>query len=158
VKHDWRVSRLAVPYAGVCTCPLRSCVDPHLMLRPPIVLTNTKDVETAWAKHPWNIALIANHFEVFEVPPHIGAPLHRLLGDNCPTAFLPASHRWQFFLAAGSVSAAKASSAGGELFNSWVPAPGTRTEAAGKIRWLVPPYAAHWKPHVRQDAIDLVLA
>jgi hypothetical protein len=128
------------------------------MLRPPLVLTNTEDVESAWAKYPWDIALVADHFEVFEAPAHIGAPLHKLLGQNCPTAFLPATRRWQFFLAAGSLSAARANSAGGDLYTSWVPAPGTRTEATGTIRWLVPPYMTHWKPYVRRDAIDLVLA
>lgn len=158
VQHGWAVTRLAVPYGGVCACPLRACVDPHLMLRPPLILSTAKDVETAWSKHPWDIALVANQFEVFEAPAPIGAPLHKLLGNNCPTAFLPATHRWQFFLAPGSLSADKVHPAGGELITTWVPAPGTKTEAAGTARWIVPPYMAHWKPHVRQDAIDLVLA
>jgi hypothetical protein len=38
--------------------------------------------------------------------------------------------------------------------SGWVIAPGTYTEATGRIRWLTSPYLTRWCPYQRQDSID----
>jgi hypothetical protein len=160
VDHGWPITRLAVPCAGACPCPLRSCVDPHLMLKQPLVIRSADEARSCFVHGAWSIALVTHPFEVFEVPAWVGAPLHQLLKTACPTAFLPATRRWQFFLEPGSVSMSTAWSIGGEVVggsSGWLPAPGTWTESTGWSRWMVPPYMAHWTPYIRRDPIDLVI-
>jgi hypothetical protein len=160
VNHGWPVCRIAVPRNGHCPCPLRTCIDPHLMLKQPLVISTTEQAQTAGSQGVWSIALVTKPFDVFEVPAAIGAPLHNLLKTTCPTAFLPATKRWQFFVAPDSIALEVAQSVGGDLVSGasrWVPAPGTWTEATSTTRWLVPPYMTHWTPYVRRDPIDIVI-
>jgi hypothetical protein len=144
--NGWPVAPLAVPQeAGV---------DPHLTGD---VVSTRSEAETVWGEHGWDVALIAQHFEVMELPPEYGALLNQQLKTSCPTAMAPAHRRWWFFLESGSIAADRIAAAGGVLHRDWVPAPGTRWESTGLIRWLVHPYQTRWQPYRRQDPIDSVL-
>jgi hypothetical protein len=156
VVNGWTVAPLAVPRGGVCLCVRGDCVDPHLAgptVRSPV------HADAVWSEHPWEIALITDSYDVVDVPPRYGALLNQLLKATCPTAMAPARRRWWFFVAAGSIPPAQVAAAGGVLRSGpcdWVPAPGTCTEATGRIRWLVHPHATAWRPYQRRDPIDLV--
>jgi hypothetical protein len=131
------------------------------MLQVPVVIDDVDAAERAWGDDGWGIALITKPFDVVELPPQFGAPLHHLLKATCPTAIAPTSRRWQFYLAPDSIPQSLVAAAGGHLHagpSKWVPAPGTWTEKAGTLRWVVPPYLTRWEPYKRQDAIDAVLA
>jgi hypothetical protein len=159
VEHGWPVTRLAVPRGGRCSCRLLGCPEPHLVLNSPGLITTRREAEQAFAEPRWDIALVTASFDVIEVPPQFGAPLHHLLKTSCPTALAPAYRRWQFYMAPGSVPRGLIEAAGGVVFSSssgWVAAPGTTTETTGTIRWLVPPYLTNWRPHQRRDHIDTV--
>jgi hypothetical protein len=110
-----------------------------------------------WRDHGWDIALIAARFEVMELPAEYGALLNHTLKARCPTAMLPAHRRWWFFLEPGSVDADRVTAADGVLHRDWVPAPGTRLESTGRIRWLVHPYLTGWRPYRPYHPIDAVL-
>jgi hypothetical protein len=69
----------------------------------------------------------------------------------------PAHRHWWFFLESGSVAEEPVAAAGGVLHRDWVPAPGTRLDSTGLIRWLVHPYQTHWQPYRRRDPIGTVL-
>lgn len=107
----------------------------------------------------WGIGLVTEGFDVVDLPAEYGALLNHQLKASCPTAMAPLHRRWWFFLVPGSISAAQVAAAGGVLHagaDDWVPAPGTRLETAGRIRWLVHPYLTGWRPYERRDAIDQV--
>lgn len=121
------------------------------------VLRTQAEVEVAWGHREQEIALVAERFEVMELPAEVGALLNYQLKQVCPTAMMPATRRWWFFLEAGSVTPQRVAAVGGVLHRDWVPAPGTRLEETGLIRWLVHPYLTRWQPYRRQDPIDSVL-
>lgn len=121
------------------------------------VVRTAAEAEAVWAENGWELALVADQFEVMELPPEFGALLHHQLKQSCPTAMAPARRHWWFFLEAGSVAANRVAAVGGVLHQDWVAAPGTRLESTGLIRWLVHPYQTHWRPYRRQDPIDTVL-
>lgn len=121
------------------------------------VVSTRQEVDAVWGEHAWDIALIAGHFEVMELPPEFGALLNQQLKTSCPTAMAPAQRHWWFFLESGSIAAERVALVGGALHRDWVPAPGTRLDSTGLIRWLVHPYQTRWQPYRRQDAIDTVL-
>lgn len=105
------------------------------------------------------IALIAEWFDVMELPPQYGALLNHQLKATCPTAMAPAQRRWWFFVSRGSVPREQVVAAGGVLRSGegdWVPAPGTWLEETGRIRWLVQPYLTGWQPYQRRDPIDQI--
>ncbi len=164
---DWfrraRVKRLrerAIRYAvnGWPVAPLavspESDADPRLAGE---VVSTGPDAEVVWDERDWEIALIADRFEVLELPPEFGALLNLQLKLSCPTAMAPAQRRWWFFLEAGSMTPERVVAAGGVLHRDWVPAPGTRLDSTGLIRWLVHPHQTRWQPYRRQDPIDTVL-
>ena len=94
-----------------------------------------------------------------DLPPEYGALLNHQLKATCPTAMAPAMRRWWFFVSPGSVPAAQVEAAGGVLhsgIDDWVPAPGSRLELTGRIRWLVHPYLTSWRPYQRRDPIDQI--
>ncbi len=94
-----------------------------------------------------------------DLPPEYGALLNHQLKATCPTAMAPAMRRWWFFVSPGSVPAAQVEAAGGALhsgIDDWVPAPGSRLELTGRIRWLVHPYLTSWRPYQRRDPIDQI--
>jgi hypothetical protein len=158
VVHGWPVAALAVPRDGRCPCELGNCHEPHL--RDGATITSVDEVAATWTDHRWEIAVVTATFDVVDLPPALGAPLHHQLKTSCPTAMAPVGRRWHFYLVTGSIQAEVVASAGGRLHSGpegWVPAPGTRTEDTGRIRWLVPPYQTSWKPHRRTDAFDRVL-
>lgn len=131
------------------------------MLKTPILITTRSEAENAFNDSRWAIAFPTRSFDVLEVPARFGAPLHHQLKTACPTALAPATRRWQFYVASGSVPAALAEAAGGQLVTGatgWVPAPGTNTEGTGTIRWLVHPYLTKWRAYQRHDAIDMVFS
>jgi hypothetical protein len=102
---------------------------------------------------------VTEGFDVVELPAEYGALLHHQLKQTCPTAMAPLQRRWLFFLVPGSIPAAQVAAAGGVLHSGadgWVPAPGTRLETTGRIRWLVHPYLTGWRPYRRRDAVDQV--
>ncbi|TDU90188.1 hypothetical protein EV138_3773 [Kribbella voronezhensis] len=148
---------LVVPRDGVCLCIRGDCVDPHLAGS---VVRSVRQADAIWSEHPWDIALITDAYDVVDVPAQYGALLNQLLKATCPTAMAPARRHWWFFVVGGSVPAAKVAAAGGVLRSGpgeWVPAPGTSTEATGRIRWLVHPHVTKWRPYQRRDPIDVVL-
>jgi hypothetical protein len=115
--------------------------------------------EAVWSEHPWGIALVTEGFDVVDIPPEFGALLHQHLKTTCPTAMAPARRRWWFFLMPGSIPAGQVAAAGGVLHSGvddWVPAPGTNSEATGRVRWLVHPHLTSWQPYQRRDPVDLV--
>jgi hypothetical protein len=123
------------------------------------VLTTAAAVETAFAKGRWAIALLTWHFDVLELPAHLGAPLHYQLKTQCPTALAPTTRRWRFFVSPESVSHDRIEAVDGQVISGssgWVIAPGTYTEATGRTRWLTAPYMTHWQTYQRQDSIDAV--
>lgn len=144
--NGWPVAPLAVPHGR--------CLDPHLVGE---VVTTGPEAGAVWGEHGWDIALIARRFEVMELPPEYGALLNHALKASCPTAMAPAHRRWWFFLEPGSVEPERVAAAGGVLHREWVPAPGTRLEGSGRIRWLVHPYQTRWQPYRRRDPVDAVL-
>jgi hypothetical protein len=161
VENGWPIARLALPRGSICACGLPSCPEPHLLLKTPILMTTRSEVEAAFSDDRWEIALSTRSFDVLEVPAPFGAPLHHQLKTACPTALAPATRRWQFYVASGSVPAALAEAAGGQLISgpsAWVPAPGTKTEVSGTIRWLVHPYLTKWQAYHRHDPIDMVFS
>jgi hypothetical protein len=161
VENGWPVARLAIPRGGSCACGLLGCLEPHLTLKTPPLISTRAEAESAFADGRWAIALATHTFDVLEVPAQFGAPLHYQLKGVCPTAFVPATRTWQFFMAGGSVPAELAVAAGGRLVKGpagWVPAPGTNAEATGTIRWLVHPYLTKWHAYRRRDAIDMVFS
>jgi hypothetical protein len=161
VEHGWPIARLAIQREGYCACRLVDCVEPHLAPGQPPVITSVNAAETAFSNGRWAIALLTWRFDVLDLPPHFGAPLHHHLKAQCPTALAPATRHWYFFVAPGSVPPSLIDAAGGRLStgsSDWVIAPGTYTESTGRIRWLTPPYLAHWLPYQRRDAIDIVLS
>jgi hypothetical protein len=106
----------------------------------------------------WGVALVAEWFDVVELPAAYGAVLNHRLKGECPTAMAPATRRWLFFVVQGSVPREQVVAAGGVLrsgVRDWVPAPGTWLEETGRIRWLVHPYLTEWRPYQRRDPIDL---
>jgi hypothetical protein len=121
------------------------------------VVRTAGKAEEVWAENGWELALLAEQYEVMELPPEFGALLNHQLKQVCPTAMAPARRRWWFFLEVGSVAANRVAAVDGVLHQDWVPAPGTRLESTGMIRWLVHPYQTHWRPYRRRDAIDTVL-
>ncbi|MGW6280987.1 hypothetical protein [Kribbella sp. NPDC055071] len=147
VVSGWPVAPLAVPPDNGS--------EPYLAGEP---VRTVEEAQTVWSDHPWAIALIAEPFEVMELPPEYGALLNQQLKTNCPTAMAPARRHWWFFLEPGSVAAPHVVGAGGALHRDWVPAPGTRLSSTGRIRWLVHPHQTHWHPYRRQDPIDQVLS
>jgi hypothetical protein len=145
-EHGWPVAPLVVPVDSA-DAP-RRVGDPAY---------GRADVEAIWAGRNWGIALCAEHFEVMELPPEYGALLNQQLRTTCPTAMAPVHRRWWFFLERGSVTPTQVEAVGGVLHREWVPAPGTRQESTGRIRWLVHPMLTHWRSYRRQDPIALVL-
>jgi hypothetical protein len=141
--NGWPVAPLAVPHA-----------DPYLAGE---MASTRSEVEEVWGEHAWDIALIARRFEVMELPPEYGALLNQQLKASCPTAMAPAHRHWWFFLASGSIAEERVAAVGGVLHRDWVPAPGTRLDSTGLIRWLVHPYQTRWQPYRRRDPIDAVL-
>jgi hypothetical protein len=142
--NGWPVAPLAVP-----------SVDPYLAGE---VVSTGQEAAAVWREYPWDIALIAEHFEVMELPPEYGALLNHALKTSCPTAMAPAHRHWWFFLEPGSIDPEQVLAAGGVLHRQWVPAPGTRLDSTGRIRWLVHPYQTRWQAYRRQDPIDAVLS
>jgi hypothetical protein len=107
----------------------------------------------------WGIALVAEWFDVMQLPPQYGALLNHQLKASCPTAMAPAKRQWWFFVVKGSVAGEQVRQAGGVLRSGvadWVPAPGTWSEDTGRIRWLVQPHLTGWRPYQRRDPIDQV--
>jgi hypothetical protein len=154
--NGWPVVRLAMPSGGLCPCG-NGCLDPHPAgetIHHPFL------VEAAWAgSRGWGLGLVTEEFDVVELPAEYGALLNHRLKDTCPTAMAPLRRRWWFFLVPGSIPAAQVASVGGVLRSGpdeWVPAPGTRLETTGRIRWLVHPYLTGWRPYERRDPIDQV--
>ncbi|MEU4606813.1 hypothetical protein AB0F43_27845 [Kribbella sp. NPDC023972] len=145
-ENSWPVAPLAVPQEAGSA--------PELVGE---VVRTGAEAQVVWGENGWDIALIAQHFEVMELPPEFGALLNHQLKQSCPTAMAPARRHWLFFLEAGSVAAERIAMVGGVLHRDWVPAPGTRLESTGRIRWLVQPYQTRWQPLRRQDPIDTVL-
>lgn len=169
--NGWPVAPLAVPNRGVCPCG-KGCVDPHLVGE---VVRDGYRAAEVWAdlartaparaiqKSPaggaTGIALVAEWFDVMELPPQYGALLNHQLKATCPTAMAPAQRRWWFFVSRGSVPREQVVAAGGVLRSGegdWVPAPGTWLEETGRIRWLVQPYLTGWQPYQRRDPIDQI--
>lgn len=142
--NGWPVAPLAVP----------SSLDPQLAGE---AVSTSHEVEAIWNEYPWEIALIAHHFEVMDLPPEYGALLNHRLKAACPTAMAPAHRRWWFFLEPNSVDAAQLTAAGGRLHRAWVPAPGTSLGPSGRIRWLVHPHQTRWQPYRRRDPLDEIL-
>ena len=145
--NGWPIAPLAVPQ--------ETGADPYLAGE---VMTSRSETEAVWGEHGWDVALIAHRFEVMELPPEYGALLNQQLRTSCPTAMAPAHRQWWFFLESGSIAEERVAAAGGVLHRDWVPAPGTRLESTGLIRWLVHPYQTRWQPYRRQDPIDTVRA
>lgn len=161
VQHGWPIARLAIQRGGRCACRLMDCVEPHLTVTRPPVITTTAAAEDAFCSGRWEIALLTLPFDVLELPARSGAPLNHQLKSQCPTAIAPATRRWHFFVTPGSVPRRLAEAAGGQVFtgsDAWVLAPGTYTETTGRTRWLTPPYQTRWRPYQRRDAIDAVLS
>ncbi|GAA0946729.1 hypothetical protein GCM10009554_42920 [Kribbella koreensis] len=124
----------------------------------PTIHTQDEAAE-AFSDGRWEIALITQHFDVLELPARLGAPLHDQLKGACPTAIVPASRTWQFFVTQGSVPAELAENAGGRVIsgpNGWVLTPSTKMGATKRIRWLIHPSLTRWEPYRRRDAIDMV--
>jgi hypothetical protein len=145
VEHGWPIA----------------CVEPNLLWAQLPVITTSAAVASAFESERSAIALLTYDFDVVEVPAQFGAPLHQQLKPQCPTALAPASRRWQYFVAPGSIPGGLIEAAGGGVFTgptNWVVSPGTYTEPTGRIRWLTPPYLTHWQPYQRHDAIDAVFA
>jgi hypothetical protein len=161
--NGWPVAPLALPHDGVCPCG-GNCLDPHLIgevvhdgYRAAEVWPERGGVEMAGKG--WGIALVAEGFDVMELPAEYGALLNHQLRAGCPTAMAPAQRRWWFFVAQGSVPREQVVAAGGVLrsgVRDWVAAPGTWMEETGRIRWLVHPYLTEWRPYQRRDPIDQV--
>ncbi|HET6985871.1 MAG TPA: hypothetical protein VFI00_04615, partial [Kribbella sp.] len=57
--NGWPVAPLAVP----------SSLDPHLAGE---TMSTASEIEAVWNEYPWEIALMAHHFEVMELPPEYG--------------------------------------------------------------------------------------
>ena len=144
--NGWPVAPLAVPHGH--------CVDPHLVGE---VARTGPQAEAAWSEYGWDIALMTERFEVMELPPEYGALLNHALKTSCPTAMAPTHRRWWFFLEPWSIDDELVIAAGGVLHREWVPAPGTRLESTGRIRWLVHPYQTRWQPYRRRDPVGSVL-
>lgn len=158
--NGWPVARLAVRRGGQCICPLRDCIESHLTLRPPVLVTRVRDAESLWRDYAWGIALVTHHYDVLRLPAAYGAHVHQVLGTACPTAICRATRAWQFFLAPGELQYAEAAAVGGDLVagpSAWVPAPGTEGEEADAYRWLVPPHLTSWRPCGDTNAIRAVL-
>lgn len=158
--NGWPISRLAVRHNGRCSCPLRSCIEPHLTLRPPVVITRPSDADRHWGDLGWAIALITQPFDVLRLPAAYGANLHQVLGPTCPTAIDRSTRRWQFFVMPGIVSCEEVVQRGGEIVSGpsgWIPAPGTEGEDVEAYRWLVPPQHVRWQPCGDVEAIEAVL-
>jgi hypothetical protein len=145
--NGWPVAPLAVP--------LDDHADPYLAGE---VVSTGEAADAVWQEHPWDIALVARHFEVMELAPEYGAFLNHRLKSACPTAMAPAHRRWWFFLEPGSVNPDQLIATGGRLHRAWVAAPGSRLPSTGRIRWLVHPHQTRWLPHRRRDPIDEVLS
>ncbi|MGC4939890.1 hypothetical protein [Kribbella sp. DT2] len=152
---------MAVRRDGRCICPLRDCAEPHITLRPPVLISHGRDADRHWGTAGWAIALVTQPFDVLRLPASYGAHLHQVLGSDCPTAIARSTKMWQFFLKPGSVSHDDASAAGGEVIggsSAWIAAPGTEGEDADRYRWLVPPNLTNWQVNGEADAIRSVLA
>ena len=158
--NGWPVSRLAVRRGGRCTCPLRDCTDPHLTLRPPVLISRARDAERHWGDIGWAIALVTQTFDVLRLPAAHGAHLHQVLGSSCPTAIARSTRGWQFFITPGGIDPAEVAHAGGEVISGpsrWIPAPGTDCEDVDPYRWIVQPHLAKWQPCGDIEAIEAVL-
>jgi hypothetical protein len=159
VKNDWPIARLAIPHGNGCACGLVGCLEPHLVLADVPSIHTQDEAAEAFSGGRWEIALTTRHVDVLELPARLGAPLHGQLKGACPTAIVPENRTWQFFVTQGSVPAELAENAGGRLISGptgWVPAPGTKMDATGTIRWLIHPSLTKWEPYQRRDAIGMV--
>ncbi|MEV6416091.1 hypothetical protein [Kribbella sp. NPDC051718] len=157
--NGWPIAPLAIPRNGGCPCG-KTCPDPHLVGE---VVRDGYRAAAVWPENPptpnWEIALVAEWFDVMELPAEYGAVLNHRVKAGCPTAMAPATRRWMFVVVQGSVAREQVVGAGGVLrsgVRDWVPAPGTWTEETGRIRWLVHPYLTEWRPYQRRDPIDLI--
>jgi hypothetical protein len=133
-------------------------VDEHLVGE---VVRDSARVDAVWGipGADWGVALIAENFDVVDLPPEYGALLNHRLKATCPTAMAPVGRRWWFFMVPGSIPGEQVEAAGGVLHSGpggWVPAPETRLETTGRIRWLVHPYLTRWRPYQRRDAVEEV--
>ncbi|MEV8377853.1 hypothetical protein AB0P21_34260 [Kribbella sp. NPDC056861] len=156
--NGWPVVPLAVPHRGGCPCG-KACIEPHAAGE--VVRDGTSADEVWTGPDSWGIGLVAEGFDVMQLPAQYGALLNHQLKAGCPTAMAPAKRQWWFFVVTGSVSREQVRRAGGVLRSGvadWVPAPGTWLEDTGRIRWLVQPYLTGWRPYQRKDPIDEVFS
>ncbi|MEU4396045.1 hypothetical protein [Kribbella sp. NPDC023855] len=161
--NGWPVAPLAVPHHGICLCG-KGCVEPHLVGD---VIRDGYQAAEVWsppatgsAVGGLGVALVAEWFDVLELPPEYGALVNHRLKASCPTAMAPAKRQWWFFVSQGSVPREQVEAAGGVLRSGvadWVPAPGTWLEDTGRIRWLVHPYLTEWQPYRPLDPISQIL-
>jgi hypothetical protein len=141
VQRGWPIACLAIQHAGRCKCGLTDCIEPHLRIAQPPVITTPSDVEATFRTDGWAIAFLTQTFDIVVVTPQLGAHLYQLPRTHCPTALERTTRRWQFFVTSGPLlrSLVEASTRPARQ-PVCVTTPGTFTEASGRIRWLTPPY------------------
>jgi hypothetical protein len=154
INHGWPVAALAVPTKAQCPCG-RACTEPHLASDP---VTSRAEAAQVWAPgHRWDIALITTWFDVVDLSPEYGALLHHRLITSCPTASAPRNRRWHFVVEHNSFPAKPVAASGGVVHSGadgWIATSPTRTEATGRIGWVVHPQYTQWRPYRRSDLVD----
>lgn len=156
--HGWPVAALAVPWGPQCPCGCAS-TEPHLASD---TVTGPDEAARVWAPgHGWAIALVTSWFDVVDLPARYGAMLNQKLITTCPTATVRRGRRWHFVVEQGSFAAGMVEAAGGVLHSGpddWIAASPTRTEATGRIGWVVHPLLTRWQPYKRGDLVDVVFS
>jgi hypothetical protein len=158
VNHGWPVAALAVPTKGRCPCGL-TCSEPHLASDP--VMSQAEAAEVWAPGNPWEIALVTAWFDVVDLIPQYGAVLHYGLVTSCPTAIASRGRRWHFVVDHQSFPSDVVEASGGIVhsgIDDWIPTSPTRTDATGRIGWVVHPKYTQWRPYRRSDLIAEVFS